>query len=188
MTLPDGITQVDIIISEWMGYCLFYESMLNTVLYARDKWLVRTPLLPSLLLLWLISCSFYLLISCSLYLVSTHVLISRVLLSHHSCHMCFCLVTHFTCTSLSSLMSHVQTHVSHHSACHFQVPTSAHPIIHLLPLDMPKPPQSATSLPVEVMRWGRSYHWPVVIVGWCCGAGAGRDHLPRQSDAVHLCH
>lgn len=31
---------VDIIISEWMGYCLFYESMLNTVLYARDKWLV----------------------------------------------------------------------------------------------------------------------------------------------------
>ena len=31
--------QVDIIISEWMGYCLFYESMLSTVLYARDKWL-----------------------------------------------------------------------------------------------------------------------------------------------------
>lgn len=38
--LPDGIEKVDIIISEWMGYCLFYESMLNTVLYARDKWLV----------------------------------------------------------------------------------------------------------------------------------------------------
>ncbi|KAE8751150.1 hypothetical protein FOCC_FOCC002234 [Frankliniella occidentalis] len=37
--LPDGITKVDIIISEWMGYCLFYESMLDTVLYARDKWL-----------------------------------------------------------------------------------------------------------------------------------------------------
>ena len=31
--------KVDIIISEWMGYCLFYESMLDTVLYARDKWL-----------------------------------------------------------------------------------------------------------------------------------------------------
>jgi protein arginine N-methyltransferase 1 len=30
---------VDIIISEWMGYFLFYESMLDTVLYARDKWL-----------------------------------------------------------------------------------------------------------------------------------------------------
>ncbi|XP_054264862.1 protein arginine N-methyltransferase 1-like [Macrosteles quadrilineatus] len=39
VTLPDGITHVDIIISEWMGYCLFYESMLDTVLYARDKWL-----------------------------------------------------------------------------------------------------------------------------------------------------
>ncbi|CAL1675971.1 unnamed protein product [Lasius platythorax] len=37
--LPDGIEKVDIIISEWMGYCLFYESMLDTVLFARDKWL-----------------------------------------------------------------------------------------------------------------------------------------------------
>ncbi|XP_017855944.1 PREDICTED: protein arginine N-methyltransferase 1-B isoform X1 [Drosophila arizonae] len=37
--LPNGIEKVDIIISEWMGYCLFYESMLDTVLYARDKWL-----------------------------------------------------------------------------------------------------------------------------------------------------
>lgn len=37
--LPHGIQKVDVIISEWMGYCLFYESMLNTVLYARDKWL-----------------------------------------------------------------------------------------------------------------------------------------------------
>ena len=35
------VEKVDIIISEWKGYCLFYESMLNTVLYARDKWLVR---------------------------------------------------------------------------------------------------------------------------------------------------
>jgi protein arginine N-methyltransferase 1 len=39
VALPDGIEKVDIIISEWMGYCLFYESMLDTVLYARDKWL-----------------------------------------------------------------------------------------------------------------------------------------------------
>jgi len=39
VTLPDGIEQVDVIISEWMGYCLFYESMLNTVIYARDRWL-----------------------------------------------------------------------------------------------------------------------------------------------------
>jgi protein arginine N-methyltransferase 1 len=43
--LPDGIEKVDIIISEWMGYCLFYESMLNTVLYARDKWLAADGLL-----------------------------------------------------------------------------------------------------------------------------------------------
>ncbi|GMQ06202.1 hypothetical protein CsSME_00050875 [Camellia sinensis var. sinensis] len=34
------IAQVDIIVSEWMGYFLLFENMLNTVLYARDKWLV----------------------------------------------------------------------------------------------------------------------------------------------------
>ena len=39
VSLPEGVDKVDIIISEWMGYCLFYESMLDTVLYARDKWL-----------------------------------------------------------------------------------------------------------------------------------------------------
>lgn len=39
--LPDGIEKVDIIISEWMGYCLLYETMLPTVLYARDKWLAK---------------------------------------------------------------------------------------------------------------------------------------------------
>jgi len=33
------VAKVDIIISEWMGYCLLYESMLNTVIFARDKWL-----------------------------------------------------------------------------------------------------------------------------------------------------
>lgn len=31
--------KVDIIISEWMGYCLIFESMLASVIYARDKWL-----------------------------------------------------------------------------------------------------------------------------------------------------
>lgn len=35
--LSDG--KVDIIVSEWMGYFLLYESMLDTVLYARDKYL-----------------------------------------------------------------------------------------------------------------------------------------------------
>ncbi|TRY71552.1 hypothetical protein TCAL_05406 [Tigriopus californicus] len=43
ITLP--VEKVDIIISEWMGYCLFYESMLDTVLYARDKWLAPTGLM-----------------------------------------------------------------------------------------------------------------------------------------------
>ncbi|PKA65197.1 putative protein arginine N-methyltransferase 6 [Apostasia shenzhenica] len=31
--------KVDVIISEWMGYMLLYESMLGSVIYARDKWL-----------------------------------------------------------------------------------------------------------------------------------------------------
>lgn len=47
-----GVDKVDVIISEWMGYCLFYESMLPSVLFAREKYLVdggamlpdRTPL------------------------------------------------------------------------------------------------------------------------------------------------
>ncbi len=37
--------EVDIIISEWMGYFLLYESMLDTVLYARDKYLTRGGLI-----------------------------------------------------------------------------------------------------------------------------------------------
>jgi type I protein arginine methyltransferase len=37
--LPVEAGGVDIIISEWMGYFLLYESMLDTVLYARDKYL-----------------------------------------------------------------------------------------------------------------------------------------------------
>lgn len=39
ISLPDGIDKVDIIVSEWMGYALMYESMLDTVLAARDRWL-----------------------------------------------------------------------------------------------------------------------------------------------------
>ncbi|XP_038160230.1 protein arginine N-methyltransferase 6 [Cyprinodon tularosa] len=31
--------KVDVIVSEWMGYALLHESMLNSVLFARDKWL-----------------------------------------------------------------------------------------------------------------------------------------------------
>ena len=40
--MPNGVLnngKVDIIISEWMGYFLLYESMLDTVLYARDRYL-----------------------------------------------------------------------------------------------------------------------------------------------------
>ena len=35
------VEHVDIIISEWMGYFLLYESMLDCVLFARDKWLKK---------------------------------------------------------------------------------------------------------------------------------------------------
>lgn len=38
--LPDGIEKVDIILAEWMGYCLFYDNMIQSVIYARDKYLV----------------------------------------------------------------------------------------------------------------------------------------------------
>ncbi|CAL9760279.1 probable protein arginine N-methyltransferase 6.2 [Musa acuminata AAA Group] len=31
--------KVDVIVSEWMGYILLYESMLPSIIFARDKWL-----------------------------------------------------------------------------------------------------------------------------------------------------
>lgn len=37
--LPFGEGEIDIIVSEWMGYFLLYESMLDHVLWARDKFL-----------------------------------------------------------------------------------------------------------------------------------------------------
>jgi type I protein arginine methyltransferase len=39
------VEKVDIIISEWMGYFLLYESMFDSVLYARDKWLTEGGIL-----------------------------------------------------------------------------------------------------------------------------------------------
>ena len=39
ISLPHGIEKVDIIVSEWMGYCLLYETMLPSVIFARDKYL-----------------------------------------------------------------------------------------------------------------------------------------------------
>jgi SAM-dependent methyltransferase len=35
------VKQVDIIISEWMGYALLYEGMFDSVLFARDKYLAK---------------------------------------------------------------------------------------------------------------------------------------------------
>ena len=35
------VNSIDVLISEWMGYFLLFESMLDTVLYARDKWLIN---------------------------------------------------------------------------------------------------------------------------------------------------
>ncbi len=43
--LPEKIEEVDVIISEWMGVCLYHESMLETVLYVRDRWLKKDGLL-----------------------------------------------------------------------------------------------------------------------------------------------
>ncbi|KAJ6787477.1 hypothetical protein PWT90_02701 [Aphanocladium album] len=48
------VDQVDIIVSEWMGYCLLYEAMLPSVLYARDKYLRPNGLLvPSSATIWM---------------------------------------------------------------------------------------------------------------------------------------
>ena len=37
ISLPKGIAKVDLIISEWMGYFLLFESMLDSILRCRDK-------------------------------------------------------------------------------------------------------------------------------------------------------
>lgn len=39
------VEKVDIILSEWMGYFLIYEAMLDSVILARDKWLVPNGLI-----------------------------------------------------------------------------------------------------------------------------------------------
>ncbi|BFF90523.1 protein arginine N-methyltransferase 1 [Drosophila madeirensis] len=52
--LPDGIQQVDIIVSDWMGSSLYVEGMLHSVLFARDKWLRPGGLvLPNVGNLWI---------------------------------------------------------------------------------------------------------------------------------------
>jgi type I protein arginine methyltransferase len=37
--LPVDTGKVDVLVSEWMGYALLFESMLDSVLYCRDRWL-----------------------------------------------------------------------------------------------------------------------------------------------------
>jgi len=50
------VEKVDIIISEWMGYFLLYESMLDTVLVARDKWLKPGGLIfPDRASMWVVA-------------------------------------------------------------------------------------------------------------------------------------
>ncbi|KAI1139650.1 S-adenosyl-L-methionine-dependent methyltransferase [Hypoxylon sp. FL0543] len=47
------VDEVDVIVSEWMGYCLLFEAMLPSVLYARDRYLKPGGLLvPSHANLW----------------------------------------------------------------------------------------------------------------------------------------
>ncbi|KAI1213676.1 S-adenosyl-L-methionine-dependent methyltransferase [Annulohypoxylon truncatum] len=51
VSLP--VDEVDVIVSEWMGYCLLFEAMLPSVLYARDRYLKPGGLLvPSHANLW----------------------------------------------------------------------------------------------------------------------------------------
>ena len=51
VTLP--VDKVDIIVSEWMGYCLLYEAMLDSVIWARDRYLKEDGLMvPSHMNMW----------------------------------------------------------------------------------------------------------------------------------------
>ncbi|PBP16703.1 arginine methyltransferase [Diplocarpon rosae] len=51
VSLP--VEKVDVIVSEWMGYCLLYEAMLDSVIYARDKYLTTDGLMiPSHMNMW----------------------------------------------------------------------------------------------------------------------------------------
>ena len=39
------VPMVDVIISDWMGHALFHESLISSVLAARDRWLVQDGLM-----------------------------------------------------------------------------------------------------------------------------------------------
>lgn len=56
--LPEGVTSVDIIISEWMGFYLLHEAMLDSVLLARDRFLKPGGLLfPDRAIIYCSPCS-----------------------------------------------------------------------------------------------------------------------------------
>ena len=52
--------EVDVIVSEWMGFYLLHESMLDSVMFARDKYLKKDPrgiMLPSHATIFAAPCS-----------------------------------------------------------------------------------------------------------------------------------
>src|SRR5450432_533283 len=52
VTLP--VDKVDIIVSEWMGYGLLYEAMLDSIIWARDRYLTQDGLMvPSHMNMWI---------------------------------------------------------------------------------------------------------------------------------------
>ncbi|KAL1391477.1 hypothetical protein pipiens_012360 [Culex pipiens pipiens] len=57
-TLPEGESKVDIIVSEWMGFFLLHEGMLDSVIYARDKFLKPSGLMfPDTATIYVAPCS-----------------------------------------------------------------------------------------------------------------------------------
>ncbi|XP_076058408.1 arginine methyltransferase 8 isoform X2 [Oratosquilla oratoria] len=57
VTLPEGV-EIDVMVSEWMGFYLLHESMLNSVIKARDKFLSEDGILfPSEARLYVCPCS-----------------------------------------------------------------------------------------------------------------------------------
>lgn len=56
--LPDGLRYVDCIVSEWMGFYLLHEGMLDSVLLARDRFLKPEGLLfPDRAMIYCVPCS-----------------------------------------------------------------------------------------------------------------------------------
>jgi hypothetical protein len=57
VVLPEG-SKVDVIVSEWMGFYLLHEGMLDSVLYARDEHMkAGGEMFPAVATLWCAPCS-----------------------------------------------------------------------------------------------------------------------------------